>query len=234
MLTLLAAAALAAPPALAVTPALPARAPDALWAGTVAVLGERKVPILGTVQFRTDTNALADVWRVDGGWLLSQRTCGVHFARTAGAQLHLAEHAPAAMPLSTIHFVASGDQWLAGPWPSGWNADDHDADGEAGITVNVKAPICGKGELHVESVATSAARGAPTTGVALAGDIKVRVIQTNHSAKGICLRLLPRETDETMIGRFAYRQVALGTTCEQVTTFPDPDPDAAKPVPIEL
>ena len=112
------------------------------------MLGERKIPFLGTVRFRTDTNALADVWQTEDGWVLSQQTCGVRFARTAGAELSLAEHAPAAMPKAVMQYIAQDGVWAASPWASGWSDDDHDQDGEPGITVSVKAPVCGKGALH--------------------------------------------------------------------------------------
>ena len=230
MLTLLAIAALAD----TVATELPSRPPDERWVATVAVLGERKIPILGTVRFRTDTNALADVWRTEQGWLISQQTCGVRFAKTAGAVLTLAEHAPSAMPPAVMTFVQQDEVWSAGPWPSGWSESDHDGDGKPGITVNVKAPICGQGELHVESEATSVARGAPGDGTTLEGDILVRVIQTNHSAKGLCLKLLPTRTDETMLGRFAYQQVPVDTTCSTVTAFPDPQPEKAQPLDASL
>ncbi len=202
------------------------RPPDARWIGTVAVLGERRIPILGTVRFRTDSRVIADVWKKDGGWVLSQRTCQVHFARAAGAQVSLAEDAPAVMPPANPFFVPEGEGWKAAPWGSGWSDEDHDHDGFPGITFHVDATVC-SGQLHVGSSAMSEASGAPSAEHTLEGEIKVDVVQRNLSSRGICMKLLPRVQRDTLYGRFAFVEVPLDTSCESVASFPDPEPEKA-------
>ncbi len=203
--------------------ALAAPLPDvgssATWIGTQSVVGVRSIPLIGTVEFRTDSRVLATVSRTSEGRIeLVQRVCGIVFSRALGAEMHLDPTAPRAMAPTRLAFDRAADgSWLAGPWPSGWTADDHDHDGHPGITVRVKAPVCGGG-LHVASTGTNHAT-APAD--PRSGHIKVWVEQDILGSEGACLRIMARDRDEWLEGRYRYEDAPAASTCDTITEWPN-------------
>ncbi len=194
------------------------------WIGTLAVLGSRKIPLLGTVEFRTDTHVLATATLEGPVWIVDQSTCSVVFKKVAGAKITLDETAPSKMPVSHFTwFHSDKEEWMAGPWASGWNEDDHDGDGHPGITMHVQAPFCG-GDIYVGSKASQTARGKPGKGRVVEGSIDIHVEQNILGARGPCLRLMARDTKEWMRGKFAFVKVEDDATCDSIEEddFPDP------------
>ncbi len=191
------------------------------WIGVLSVLGSRKIPLLGKVDFQTDTHVLARaVKRDDAHWDVEQTTCWVEFPKTMGAEISVEPGAFAKLPKSNLTWTIAPDgSWSAGPWKSGWDASDHDEDGEPGLTLKVSVPFCG-GKLYAASRATQSAKGRPTDELVVAGDVQVHVIQDTLGTKGPCLRLMAKDSDETMNGRIQMRAVPSETTCETAKDWP--------------
>ncbi|MCO4748307.1 MAG: hypothetical protein KC912_26165, partial [Proteobacteria bacterium] len=79
---------------------------EVLWAGRMAVFGERKLPFIGTITFRNDNYVLAKVVTdATGAVTLEQDVCRVAFEKVAGAQASMDEKAFRSMPPATPHFV---------------------------------------------------------------------------------------------------------------------------------
>lgn len=207
----------------------PAAAP-VQWAGRFLASGSRKVPLLGTVTYRTESRTLATVEATDNGVVLQQRTCAVVFDKSAGAELAMHPRGPEGIPVFSLAFDRSGDGWTADPWPSGWGTDDLDGDGAPGITVNVSAPLCG-GSIMVSSEALTTPSNLTSLGEALEGDVQVWTEQTVLQAKGLCLRLFSKSSAETLNGHFTYAPVDPQTTCDDVDWNALPDPRAATATP---
>lgn len=224
LLLLLAAPAPASDVAAAYTPAAPGdqAAPETqVWIGVISVLGSRKIPLLGKIDFQTDTFVLAQATRrSDLQWDVRQTTCRVAFPKTMGAEITVDPTAFGKIPKADFSWVIGQDgTWSAGPWRSGWDESDHDGDGEAGLTLQVEAPFCG-GDLFASSEATQTATGRPTSTDLIAGDIRVHVIQKTLGTRGPCLGLMARDSDEWMDGRFRMVRAPAGTTCDSDLEWP--------------
>ncbi|TNE85688.1 MAG: hypothetical protein EP330_24870 [Deltaproteobacteria bacterium] len=193
-----------------------------LWAGRMAVFGERKLPFIGTVEFRNDNYTLAEVVETENGYALQQRVCKVAFEKVAGAQASMDEKGPRAMPVAEPVFVRGEAGYAAQPWPSGWDASDHDADGFPGIAVRVSAPLCG-GTMHFASDASTIAVAQPHHG-GLKGLATIRVSQQVHKVQGACLALVTKDVTQDLRGQFVYLPVPADTTCDSVPDEAWPDP----------
>lgn len=205
-----------------VTPEEVAAAPETqVWVGVISVLGSRKIPLLGKIDFQTDTYVLAHATkRSDHQWDVRQSTCRVAFPKTMGAEISVDPTAFSKIPKADFTWVIGQDgTWNAGPWRSGWDESDHDGDGEAGLTLNVAAPFCG-GDLFASSEATQTATGRPTATDLIAGDIRVHVIQKTLGTRGPCLGLMARDSDDWMDGRFRMMRAPEGTTCDSELDWP--------------
>ncbi len=196
-----------------------------LWAGRYAILGTRKVPLIGDISFRTDNYLLAVVTRTEtGGYSLDQRVCKITFEKTAGAKITMDESAPSLMPAANPVFEPTDEgKFDAVEWPSGWGTVDLDLDGYDGMAIGVQAPICG-GTLHVASEAKSVASGTTDNG-GLVGEIDIFVDQRIQEVQGACLRWMSSDKAEWMHGKFSYVPVPAETTCETLSTWPDPMPE---------
>lgn len=196
---------------LALLLSLAAEAPQ-LWIGHQIVRGRREVPVLGTLETRTDTWVLAEVHRTDAQTIeIRERPCRVRVAPAAGAHVTIPDAAVWQLPPVSVRYKSSASGWLAAPWVAGWDGRDHDKDGHPGLTIAVDAPLCG-GQLHVASAARSIARAQMVNG-ALAGEIKVRLAQRILGTEGVCLGVLASDSDERLTGRFAYAPVPAESTC---------------------
>lgn len=201
----------------------PAEAEPVLWAGRMAVFGERKLPFIGTIEFRNDNYVLAEVTPTEsGGFALSQRVCKVAFEKVAGGQASMSETAPRKMPVATPRFERVDGALVADAWASGWNADDHDEDGFPGIAVRVQAPLCG-GTMHFASDASTMAVAKPHHG-GIVGLASIRVAQEVHKVQGACLSLVTKDVTQDLRGHFVYLPVPSDTTCDTVPdeAFVDP------------
>ncbi len=200
------------------TPAPEPRAPEPTtetWVGHQVTLGRREIPVMGTLETRTDTWVVAEVRRVDAATLeLTERACRVQIAEAAGARITMTDATVRALPATTVRYALHPRTglWQAGPWKAGWDRRDHDGDGHPGITITVDAPLCG-GRLHVASESQSIAR-ARWEGPRFSGELKVKLAQTILGAEGKCLGVVSSDSDERLTGHLAYARVEPGATCE--------------------
>lgn len=191
-------------------------APPELWAGHQVVFGSKKLPLLGTVETRTDTFVLAEVKRTAGGLELVERPCEVRFGEVAGARAEVSKAAVRSIPPARVQYREVQDgRWIAKAWRSGWDEADHDRDGQPGLTVRIDAPLCG-GELHVATDARSIARALGSAGGALTGELRVSVKQRVLGAEGACLGAVASDGEEKLRGWFTYVPVDAGATCESL------------------
>ncbi|MGK0359715.1 MAG: hypothetical protein ACI9U2_002021 [Bradymonadia bacterium] len=179
----------------------PALAPPAvtLWAGAQEVTGSRNIPLLGAVKTRNLSWFIAERRATKDGFELVQRPCGVRFDSVMGVQVHISGEAVQSVPPATLRFTTEPDgSFGARAATSGWDASDHDGDGKPGITVGVKAAVCG-GSLQVASQASTSAR-LRAVGAGLEGVVKVHVKQQILAAEGACLKRAAQDSDETLTG----------------------------------
>lgn len=190
------------------------------WVGTLGVVGTRSIPLLGTVEYRTDTHVVATATRVaEDRWTVTQQVCGIAFAKALGATVTVAPHATRTVPATRFDWVRGPDGSWTSVWLGGWSEADFDADGHPGIRFSVAAPLCG-GALHVASAARNeaVADGAdPRT-----GRLKVWTEQRIVDTEGACLRVMARDRKEWLYGRYVLR-VEPGATCD-APGGPWPDP----------
>lgn len=202
-----------------------------LWVGHQVVKGARSVPILGTLETRTDSYYLATVERRDGELRLVQRTCKMEVARFAGVQVSFHEEGVRKMPPSEIFYRLDGERWIAKPWITRWDREDVDGDGHPGATVTVEAPVCG-GTLHVSGYSKARAHGVEAEG-RLVGELRARVGHTILGTSGGCIGLVAKDSEESVAGTFAYQPAPEGTTCESLLASPwpvrAPEPEGGSP-----
>lgn len=185
-----------------------------MWAGHQVVKGARSVPILGTLETRTDSFYLATVERKEGEIHLSQKTCRMDIARFAGVKVSFLEEGVPKMPPSRIVYRSRGEQWEAGPWITEWQEQDVDQDGKPGATISVEAPICG-GTIFVSGFSKAIARGAEGK-QGLEGEIRAQVGHRILGTSGGCIKLVAKDSEETVAGTFAYTPVPADATCESL------------------
>jgi hypothetical protein len=189
------------------------------WAGHQVTLGSRVVPLMGRLETRTDTFVLGRVARHGDRLVVVERPCRVSFREVAGVALELSESAIRALPPVEVTFTRGpGREWRAGPWTSGWDGADHDGDRHPGITIDVRAPLCG-GKLHVASTAETRARGVMVEG-ALEGELRVRIEQRVLGTEGLCLSALAGDERSRLRGSFRYRPVPADTRCGDLERWP--------------
>lgn len=184
---------------------------EELWAGHQIVLGARSVPILGTLETRTDSYYLAKVRREEGAIHVSQITCKMEIARFAGVKVSFLPEGLPKMPASSFIFRESGDRWEAGPWVTEWEEEDVDHDGKPGATVNVEAPVCG-GTVFLAGWSRAIARGVEKDG-AIQGEMRASVGHRIIGTSSGCISLVAKDSEEKVKGTFAYRPLPTSTTC---------------------
>ena len=199
------------------------------WAGKLTVIGYRRIPFLGKVEFRTSNRLIATVNKTEGRVELDQKVCSIDFEKVFGAKLHLDPDAPPRMPHAKPHFQEQADgSYKADFWTSGWDKSDHDRDGNPGVSINVRAPLCG-GDVFMESQARSEARAVPWHG-ALAGPIRVEVAQTVLGTQGACLAFMAKDHTQWLHGFVAYEPLDGPKDCDELEghTWPDYEADPPK------
>ena len=203
-----AAAASASPPA---APRATSAEMPTLWAGHQVALGSKRVPVLGTLETRTDTFVLARLEKVSSGWRLVQEACRVDFAPVGGVSISMDIDA---LPRSTMNLRARDDGTFAASSVVRWGSEDLDGDGNPGLTVDVDATICA-GSLYVSNTSTSdgTARLAPRF---LGGHVDTNVRQSILGAEGACLSRMAEDSNEDVAGPFAYVPVSADATCESL------------------
>ena len=181
------------------------------WAGLVAFMGHRKIPIFGRIKYRTDTYVMADVEREGDVIRLVQRSCRIKFKKIWGIKAAISPEAITKMNPIHITFTRDEDMMRAPEWPSGWDEEDLDGDGNPGVTIEVKSLFC-SGDLYVTSSAVSSAEG-PVSEAGLIGDTRVSVTQRHLGASNRCLNFGASDSADLMTGRFNYVPVAQNATC---------------------
>lgn len=192
---------------------LPVR--EQLWLGHTWVGSQRELPVLGTLETRTDTWVLARV--IDHGDRLEieQRPCAMEIKPVAGVRVGMDPAAVPDLPAARFTLLDTGDGGLeALAWTTGWDEEDLDRDGEPGVTMRVRSALCG-GRLQVASQARSTAQARRGAG-GLEGTIEVDVGQRILDASGACLRMAARDSTDTVRGRFRYTPAPVGATCASV------------------
>lgn len=182
-----------------------------VWAGHQIVFGSREIPFEGTVTTRTDTFTLARVRRREHSVELVQVACRVLVEPVAGVEVKIDA---AGLPRSVMRFARDDEGGFVADAQLGWGEDDVDGDGNPGVTVEVRAPVC-SGELYVSNQSSTRAEAA-YDGDRFEGRAAVRVVQHVIDTKGACLSVVARDTDERVRGPFAYVRVPADATCERL------------------
>ena len=198
------------------------------WAGKLTVIGYRRIPFLGKVEFRTSNLLLAVVDRTDTGISLSQQVCAIHFEKVFGAKLRIDPSVPPQMYHATPNFLVQSDgSYHADYWPSGWDQTDLDKDGHPGVSISVRAPLCG-GNVYMASKARSESRAVPWHN-GLAGAIKVEVEQKVLGTQGACLAFMAKDHTQWLHGFVAYEPIEGKRECAEMTESNWPDYEADPP-----
>lgn len=183
-----------------------------LWAGYQVLTGEHSLGILGSVKTRSDSFVLAHVEHTAEGLRVTQWACDVVMAKAAGTATSMLPGAALKLPVTRFEMLLQPDgSYQAKPWVSGWDATDHDGDGSPGVTINVDAPMCG-GRIFVASAAHSEAT-AQRVENGMQGDIAVRASQKILGASNVCLGMAAGDSEDELVGKFAYVPVPSNTTC---------------------
>ena len=185
-----------------------------LWAGHQITYGSRKVPFRGRVQTRTDTFVLATVKRDGDRLTLRQKACRVEFRPVGGVKVNMDS---SQLPSDTFRFRSLQSGGFVGRSKVAWGSEDIDQDGNPGMTVDVDSKVC-SGSLFVSNESQTRASGAfDGSGAGFSGRARVSIKQTVLGAKGLCLRVVAKDTEEQVRGPFAYVPVPADTTCASLS-----------------
>ncbi len=181
------------------------------WAGHQVVRGERKVPMIGTLKTKIDTYLVAEVVRDGDELRMTQRACGLRFAKVAGVSIWLNA---SKLPTTKIRLNAGADGELSGSGRTSWSDEDLDGDGKPGMTVRVEAPLC-SGRIYVANDTKTRMKGSQS-GEKLEGRVTVDIGQEVLGAETRCLSAMAKSTQEKNTGRFRFVKVDQGATCNDL------------------
>lgn len=201
-------------------PAAPSAHRTGLYMGRTWVSQPKHLPVIGTLEARTDTLVLARLREEDGVVHIEQVACEVRIKPTAGVRVQMEEGAARRMPAARFELRPSADGTLAGAWATGWGREDVEGDGLPGLSLRVQASLC-SGQLQVSSQTWSAARAWWQDG-ALHGEVEVELQQEILEASGACLRMAAKDTAETLRGGMIYQPVPEGTSCANLPPLAPP------------
>lgn len=191
-----------------------------LYMGRTWVSQPKHLPVIGTLEARTDTLVLARLREEDGAVHIEQVACEVRIKPTAGVRVQMEEGAARRMPAARFELRPRADGTLSGAWATGWGREDVEGDGLPGLSLRVQASLC-SGQLQVSSQTWSAAR-AWWKDDALHGEVEVQLQQEILEASGACLRLAAKDTAETLRGGMVYQPVPEGTSCADLPPLAPP------------
>lgn len=179
------------------------------------------MPVLGTIENRTDSFLLAEVRRTAEGVELRQSACSLRFKPVLGVKITMPTTAIRKLPASRIRYRrGDADTLQARPWTVSWAEQDLDGDGKPGVTVEVESPWC-SGQIQVASKAVSQASGTLTAD-GLEAAIEVATDQRIMAATSWCLSAGSKDERLDQRGRVRYQRVTPGTTCETLQSAPWP------------
>ena len=184
--------------------------------------GKRKIPIYGEKETHTENFLIAEVRRSDGHIDILQKLCRIEVSPIKGVTASMSRDTVLRLPKSRIAFAVSSDGTLAAqPWTTGWDAQDIDADGHPGTTVQITGGKC-PGEVYATNQTVSRLVSGHATGDGITGELAVQVKQKILGASSVCLKLVAGDSEETQTGWFGYRRVPVGTSCRTLADKPWP------------
>jgi hypothetical protein len=193
-----------------------------VWAGHQVSSGKRKIPLYGEKETHTENYFVAEVHRTASRIDILQKTCRIDIRPIKGVTPTMKPETIARLPKAHIVLEEKADGSLvAAPWSAGWETDDIDADGFPGATVQISGTSC-SGDIYVSSHTQTALLSGHTTDDGAIGEVSLLLKQKILGAKGLCLKLMAGDSDETQTGAFAYRRVEPGTTCQSLAGKPWP------------
>jgi hypothetical protein len=193
-----------------------------VWAGHQVLNGKRKIPLYGEKETHTENYFLAEVYRTPSRIDIRQKLCRFEVRPIKGVLPSMKPETIARLPKSHFVLEEKADGSLAAaPWTTGWGAEDVDGDGSPGATISISGTSC-SGDLHISSQTMTSLISGHAAPDGVAGQISVRLKQKVLSAKGLCLKLMAGDSDETQTGWFAYRRIEPGSTCHSLEGKPWP------------
>jgi len=193
-----------------------------VWAGHQVSNGKRKIPLYGEKETHTENYFIAEVHRTASRIDIRQRTCRIDIRPIKGVTPTMKPETIARLPKARIALEERPDGSLvAAPWSTGWEAEDIDADGFPGATVQISGTSC-SGDVYVSSQTMTSLLSGRATDDGISGEVSLRLKQKILAAKGLCLKLMAGDSDESQTGAFAYRRVEPGTTCQSLAGKPWP------------
>ena len=193
-----------------------------VWAGHQVSNGKRKIPLYGEKETHTENYFIAEVHRTQARIDIRQKTCRIDIRPIKGVTPTMKPETIARLPKAHIVLDEKPDGSLsAAPWSTGWEAEDIDADGFPGATVQISGTSC-SGNVYVSSLTMTSLLSGRATDDGATGEVSLRLKQKILGAKGLCLKLMAGDSDETQTGSFAYRRVEPGTTCQSLAGKPWP------------
>ena len=183
------------------------------WAGHQVTLTSRKVPVLGTIVTRQDVFMISQVTETPQGPVLVEQPCHIELRSGRRIALRFDEAAVRNIPRPTISWSGTSESLVA-TWGGGWGSADVDGDGVEGFHVEVEAPVCG-GTMSVATT-TQVQGSAHRASGGLDGDVTISLDRDILRTSNPCLALVPKHTEDIVTGRFTYRPVPAGATCESL------------------
>ena len=184
-----------------------------VWAGHQVSNGKRKIPLYGEKETHTENYFIAEVHRT------SSR---IDIRPIKGVTPTMKPETIAHLPRAHIVLEEKADGSLvAAPWTTSWGAEDIDGDGFPGATVQISGTSC-SGDVYVSSQTVTSLISGHATPDGVVGDIALRLKEKIIGARGLCLKLMAGDSDETQTGQFVYRRVEPSTTCSSLAGKPWP------------
>jgi hypothetical protein len=192
------------------------------WAGHQVLKGKRKIPIYGEKETHTENFLIAEIHRSKGRIDIRQKLCRIEVLPIKGVTASMSEETVLRLPKSRTLFDVGTDGALAAqPWTTGWEAEDIDADGNPGATVQISGKKCA-GAVYVSNHSTTKLVSGRASEDGVAGEISVQVKQKVLGASGLCLKLMAGDSEETQTGWFAFRRIPIGSNCRNLADKPWP------------
>lgn len=193
-----------------------------VWAGHQVLIGKRKIPLYGEKETHTENFFIAEVRRTPSRIDIRQKLCRIDIRPIKSVLASMTPATVAHLPKSRIVLEERADGSLtATPWTNGWEAEDIDADGSPGATVQISGTSC-SGDVYVSNQSVTSLVSGHATDDGATGAISAKLRQRILGASGLCLKLIAGDSDETQTGWFAFRRVAPGTTCQSLAGKPWP------------
>lgn len=194
--------------------ALPPEPAEVLWAGHQILVGERPVPVFGTVDTRMEVFFLARVVDDDGFLIVAQQGCASRLDPVAGVRITVPPRVTQRLPVVPFTLAPpAADGWRYAPtWEAGWGEEDLDEDGHPGVTFHAESFFC-SGDLYVGSWSINKARLRRDGAERWVGEMRVRTSQRTLDTTSACLKWGASDDPQPMHGTVAYVPVPAGTTC---------------------